>query len=131
MPGHIILLWRINFGTFTTETAFSKYFEYGYGIDGVKELAFLISEGYVHVESAFESLDHLSATILKEFLKVKNVKGLSKLKRADVDDLLVSLYTEEELGKLFSVRGLMLTSKGGETLERHQDIVAKHPQKKF
>ena len=28
LPGDIILLWRIQFGTFTTETSFSKYFEY-------------------------------------------------------------------------------------------------------
>ncbi|MCC9955426.1 hypothetical protein HK115_09460, partial [Streptococcus agalactiae] len=31
LPGDIILLWRIQFGTFTTETSFSKYFEYIYG----------------------------------------------------------------------------------------------------
>ena len=33
LAGDIILLWRIQFGTFTTETWFPKYFEYTYGID--------------------------------------------------------------------------------------------------
>ena len=32
LAGDIILLWRIHFGTFTTETWFPKYFEYTYGI---------------------------------------------------------------------------------------------------
>src|SRR5690625_1250243 len=29
LPGHLILLWRIQFGTFTTESVFPKYFEIG------------------------------------------------------------------------------------------------------
>ena len=38
LAGDIILLWRISFGTFTTETWFPKYFEYTYGIDTPKHL---------------------------------------------------------------------------------------------
>ncbi|PMC00924.1 hypothetical protein CJ239_04615 [Streptococcus sp. UMB0029] len=38
LAGDIILLWRIQFGTFTTETWFPKYFEYTYGIDTPKHL---------------------------------------------------------------------------------------------
>ena len=35
-----MLLWRIQFGTFTTETWFTKYFEYTYGIDAPKQATF-------------------------------------------------------------------------------------------
>ena len=34
LPGHLILLWRIQFGTFTNESVYPKYFEYNYGING-------------------------------------------------------------------------------------------------
>ena len=40
LAGDIILLWRIQFGTFTTETWFPKYFEYTYGIDVPKQATF-------------------------------------------------------------------------------------------
>lgn len=52
--GHIILLWRINFGTFTTETTFSKYFEYTYGVNGRAALNDLIAGGRAVIERAFE-----------------------------------------------------------------------------
>ena len=42
LAGDIILLWRIQFGTFTTETWFPKYFEYTYGIDAPKHLKTLV-----------------------------------------------------------------------------------------
>ena len=54
LPGHIILLWRINFGTFTTETTFSKYFEYTYGVNGRAALNDLIAGGRAVIERAFE-----------------------------------------------------------------------------
>jgi len=57
LAGDIILLWRINFGTFTTETWFPKYFEYTYGIDAPKHLEMLVEKGYAIIETAFDSLD--------------------------------------------------------------------------
>lgn len=45
LPGDIILLWRIQLGTFTTETVFPKYFEYDYGIDAPAHLIALQEEG--------------------------------------------------------------------------------------
>ena len=131
LPGHIILLWRIHFGTFTTETPFSKYFEYSYGVNGADALSFVIEEGDAVVESAFDSLDHIPATRLKQILKEKGVKGLSKMKRSDVDATLKELLSEEELGAYFSVRGLCLTPKGEELIASYPEIIAKHPQKKF
>ena len=114
LPGDIILLWRIQFGTFTTETSFSKYFEYIYGINGKEHLEFLIKNGFVRME-----------------LKEKNVKGLSKMKRSDLDQAIAIAFTEEELGKLFVVRGLALTEKGLAALSNNQEVIDRHPKKKF
>uniref|UniRef100_UPI0023B922D1 hypothetical protein n=2 Tax=Streptococcus TaxID=1301 RepID=UPI0023B922D1 len=69
LAGDIILLWRIQFGTFTTETWFPKYFEYTYGIDAPKHLKTLVEKAYTVIETAFDSLDHLNATI--DFLRNK------------------------------------------------------------
>ncbi|EPW11397.1 hypothetical protein SAG0046_10500 [Streptococcus agalactiae FSL S3-005] len=131
LPGDIILLWRIQFGTFTTETSFSKYFEYIYGINRKEHLEFLIKNGFVRMESPLDSLDHLSAPLLKLFLKEKNVKGLSKMKRSDLDQAIAIAFTEEELGKLFVVRGLALTEKGLAALSNNQEVIDRHPKKKF
>ena len=43
LAGDIILLWRIQFGTFTTETWFPKYFEYTYGIDAPNQATFWLT----------------------------------------------------------------------------------------
>lgn len=88
LAGDIILLWRINFGTFTTETWFPKYFEYTYGIDEPRHLKTLVEKGYAGIETAFESLDHLNATMKKNILKKNGVTGLSKMKIADLDQAL-------------------------------------------
>ena len=45
LAGDIILLWRIHFGTFTTETWFPKYFEYTYGIHASEHLKTFSGEG--------------------------------------------------------------------------------------
>lgn len=131
LPGHIIMLWRISFGTYTTENPHHKYFYTTYGIDPVKELDWLISENYVQINSAFDSMEHLSAIQLKDYLKVKDVKGLSKMKRSDIDATIKTHFTEEEFGNLFSLRAYQLTDKGQEMLAAHPEIVAKHPQKKY
>lgn len=131
LPGHIILLWRISFGTFLTTSFRHKYFYTTYGIDADKELNMLTEAGYVRIETAFESLRHLPAGDLKEFLKAKGVAGLSKFKRSDLDEKMAEQYTEDELSSLFEVRGYALTEKGKALLEAHPEIVDKHPQKKF
>lgn len=83
LPGHIILLWRIQFGSYTTTSPHHKYFYTTYGIDAQKELDSLIRQGHVRINTAFDSLHLLSAFDVKGFLKAKEVKGLSKMKRAD------------------------------------------------
>lgn len=129
--GDIILLWRVGFGTFTTESWFPKYFEYTYGIDGESRLQVLIHQGYVRQETALESLDHVTMPFLKSLLKEKGVKGLSKLKRVDVEAVMLEQFTEESLASTFSVRGYALTTLGEQVLESHAAIVERHPKKQF
>ncbi len=131
LPGHIILLWRIQFGTYTTKSSHHKYFYTTYGIDAQKELEELITMGYVRINSAFESINLVSAPLVKDFLKAKGVKGLSKMKRSDLDAALEQHFTEEELGDLFEERSYALTQSGKDLLAKYPDIVAKHPQKKY
>lgn len=131
LPGHIILLWRINFGTYTNETIASKYFEYTYGINASEALNDLINNGYAIRHLAKESLQHLSISILKNFLKTKNVKNISKMNAEDVRNAVISHFSNVELENLFSVRAISLTTKGQKMLEKGQEIVDKHPKKKF
>lgn len=131
LPGHIIMLWRIQFGTYRTDSPHHKYFYTTYGIDAQKELDWLMKTGYVGLESPTESLRHLSATQIKSFLKARDVKGLSKFKRSELDQCLLETVTESELAALFSVRGYFLTTKGQKILAAHPEIVAKHPKKKL
>ena len=129
LAGDIILLWRINFGTFTTETWFPKYFEYTYGIQASEHLKALVDKGYAVIESAFDSLDHINATMKKAILKKKGVAGLSKTKAADLNLALAEYFTEEELAQEFTVRGYQLTEKGKQALKEHQAIIYRHPKK--
>ena len=62
--GDIILLWRVGFDTFTTQSWFPKYFERTYGIDAAFDLRMLVKAGLVEIESAADSGfgDHPGAT---------------------------------------------------------------------
>ncbi|HEL1648589.1 hypothetical protein [Streptococcus suis] len=131
LAGDIILLWRVNFGTFTTTTPYSKYFEYIYGINGPAHMEKLLAEGYVYLESAFDSLDHITSTAKKNILKAEGLTGLSKMKAADLDTALKDHLTEEKLAPYFAVRGYALTEKGRAALENHPEVIDKHPKKKM
>lgn len=131
LAGDIILLWRVNFGTFTTTTPYSKYFEYIYGINGPAHMEKLLADGYVYLESAFDSLDHITSTAKKNILKAEGMTGLSKMKAADLDTALKEHLTEEKLAPYFAVRGYALTEKGRAALENHPEVIDKHPKKKM
>ncbi|NQK45497.1 hypothetical protein HO505_06135 [Streptococcus suis] len=131
LAGDIILLWRVNFGTFTTTTPYSKYFEYIYGINGPAHMEKLLADGYVYLESAFDSLDHITSTAKKNILKAEGMTGLSKMKAADLDTALKEHLTEEKLAPYFTVRGYALTEKGRAALENHPEVIDKHPKKKM
>lgn len=131
LAGDIILLWRVAFGTFTTDSVFPKYLEYTYGINGPVHLEKLINEGFVFCETAFDSLDHVTASVKKAVLKSKGVTGLSKLKSAELDQALRQHVTEEELAGFVQVRGYALTDKGQKALKNNQAVLDRHPKKKF
>ena len=71
-----------------------------------------MKKGYTVIETAFDSLDHLNATMKKNILKSKGIAGLSKMKAADLDQALHDNFSEEELASHFSIRGYKLTPKG-------------------
>ncbi|CAM3126221.1 hypothetical protein STFE110948_03195 [Streptobacillus felis] len=129
VPGDIILLWRINFRTFTTESPFPKYFEYDYGINARENLQKLIDNGYVFIESTFDSMRHVTAKFLKDIFKREGFKGISALKKEELEELAINTFTEERMSTEFSIRGYALTYKGKVALEKHRYIVNKHPQK--
>ena len=88
-----------------------------------------MERGYALVETAFDSLDHLNATMKKNILKSKGITGLSKMKATDLDQALHDNLTEEELASHFTVRGYKLTPKGEQILEQYKDIIDLHPKK--
>ena len=57
----------------------------------------LVEKGYATVETAFDSLNHLNATMKKNILKSKGITGLSKMKAADLYQALHDNFSEEEL----------------------------------
>ncbi|MCW6654997.1 hypothetical protein NHG26_06060 [Aerococcaceae bacterium NML201296] len=131
LPGDIILLWRIQFGTYTNETVISKYFEYTYGIDARASLLHLIAQGYVVELSAHDSLDHVTAPFLRKILKEKGIVNLNKLKKPELAALIHAQVSEEALGVHFPTRQYALTAAGEQLLANHPEVIAKHPKKKF
>lgn len=97
ITGDIILLWFVGFGTFTTESWFPKYFKYTYGINAPKNLSKLVKEGFIEIESAFASLKHINSIMKKNILRQKAIKGLSKLKAAELDEVLKENSSEKLL----------------------------------
>ena len=65
----------------------------------------------------------------KNILKQKGIKGLSKLKAAELDEALKENFSEEELANTFSIRGYALTKKGKQALLNNQEVVDRHPKK--
>mgnify|MGYP000874046783 CR=1 FL=1 len=71
-----------------------------------------MEKGYAIIEKAFDSLDHLNATMEMNILKKKGITGLSKMKATYLDPDLHDNFSEEELASHFTVRGYKLTPKG-------------------
>lgn len=131
LAGHIIILWRVQFGTYTLTTVISKYFEYDYGIDAKSDIEILIDRVFVEVMSASDSLTYLTAPMLKQWLKEKGIKGYSKLSKAELMEAVRQNYTEEELAEKYTERGYRLTPSGEDVLENHPEVIDKHPKKKY
>ena len=88
-----------------------------------------MEKGYAVIETAFDSLDHLNATMKKNILKSKGITGLSKMKAANLDQALHDNFSKEELASHSSIRGYKLTPKGEQILEQYKDIIGRHPKK--
>lgn len=127
--GDIILLWRISFNTFTTQSWFPKYFEHTYGIDAAFDLQMLVEAGLVEIESAADSLDLVTAPALRKALKDAGVNGLSSAKKADLMRLAREHLSPAQLEDVVPVRSYKLTTAGLSLLNAHPEVVAKHPKK--
>ena len=71
----------------------------------------LTKKGYAVIKTAFESLDHLNATIKKNILKSKGITGLSKMKATNLVQDLHDNFSEEELASHFSINWLQRESR--------------------
>ncbi|WP_208559703.1 hypothetical protein [Marinilactibacillus kalidii] len=131
LPGHLILLWRISFSTFTNESGFPKYFEYTYGINPAQALEEVLEKHYAKEMSAVASLTYLNTAQLKALLKEKNATGYTTLTKGQLMVRVKRAYLEDELETLFHVRGYTLTSIGLSLLGKYPEIIDKHPKKKF
>ncbi|MDO5750824.1 MAG: hypothetical protein Q4P78_06420 [Rothia sp. (in: high G+C Gram-positive bacteria)] len=125
--GHVILLWRVGFDTFHTDSWYPKYFEYTYGIDGPRALQQLNDAGLVLIESAADSLDLVTGPAIKKALKVAGVSGFSALKKDELQRWAVERLSSEQLEELVSNRSLKLSETGRALLDANQSTVAKHP----
>lgn len=127
--GDIILLWRISFSTFTTQSWFPKYFEHTYGIDAAFDLRMLVEAGLVEIGSATDSLDLVTTPALRKALKDAGVNGLSSAKKADLMRLAREHLSPAQFEDAVPVRSYKLTAAGRTLLDAHPEVVAKHPKK--
>lgn len=124
--GDIILLWRVGFDTFTTQSWFPKYFEYTYGIDAAFDLRMLVEAGFVEIESAADSLDLVTAPALRKTPKDAGVSGLSGMKKAELMGLARERLSPAQLEDAVPVRSYKLTTAGRALLDTHPEVVARY-----
>jgi len=54
-----------------------------------------VEKDYAVIETAFDSLDHLNATMKKNILKSKGITGLSKMKAIDLDQAFITTFQKK------------------------------------
>lgn len=131
LPGDVIALWRVQFGTLNNESIMPQYFEFNYGIDAKASVQEMINKGYIRVLTNYENLDKHRVTELKTTLKYKGVKIASGIKKDGIIALVKDNFSEDELEEHLHIKGYALTSAGEEVLTQNPEVVDKHPKKKY
>lgn len=102
LPGHIVMLWRVHFNTFTTETVIPQYFEYRYGVDSRECLQTLQNLGFIRLASATESLSVLTIKDLKPILKAHGLRATGT--KPELVNRLTAAIPDKDLAKNFILR---------------------------
>lgn len=131
LPGHLILLWRIQFGTFTNESGYPKYFEYNYGINGPQALDEVIEKGYAVELSATDSLDAPERSQPESYPETLRSGRIFKMKKPELMELAKQELSEEQLASQFPLRGYHITPEGEAILAKYPEVVDRHPKKKY
>lgn len=126
-PGDLIMLWRIGFDNFTTESVIPAYFEYIYGLNIDASKATLLKLEYVLLCNATESLVELTSPQLKTILKTHNLKLTGK--KHELIQRIIENITEEELEQLFTMRKFKITELGRKILNSYPEIIKRHGSK--
>lgn len=129
LPGHIILLWRLDLGTFTTDSAIPRYFEYIYGIDANTDLTRLIESGYAYQMTAKEALYLVNTGTLKKILKNAGLSGYSAMKKDELTKFVASKIEEADLAPQMPLKAYTTTKKGHELVVKYDNIIQKHGPK--
>ena len=81
------------------------------------------------MESAADSLDLVTAPVLRKALKDAGVSGLSGAEKAELMRLVWEHLSPAQLEDATPVRSYKLTTSGQALLDTHLKVVAKHPRK--
>ncbi len=127
LPGDLILLWRIGFNNFTTESIFPEYFEYRYGVDASKSIELLQQLGMIRLGTAIETLDVISVPVLKKILEGNNLKKSGN--RAELLERVLENVSEGDIGTYFTQRRYVIEDKGRKVLLDNDGIIQKHGPK--
>lgn len=127
LPGDIVMLWRIHFNTFTTESIIPQYFEYRYGVDAHASITTLIKLGFAERCNATETLPLLNVTLIRSMLKAHKLSLNGK--KAELLQRVIDNIPEQQLATLFSVRKYKITALGSKLLAKYDAIIQKHGPK--
>lgn len=127
LPGHIIMLWRVNFDNFSNMSTIPLYFEYKYGVDSHECLSTLEKLGYIQTCNATESLSLLNMVELKQILLNNNLTKNGK--KPDLINRIIENIPNDKLEKMFELRKYKSTSLGKDLLIKYDYIIQKHGPK--
>lgn len=125
LPGEILFLWWLD--NKKENATIPVYFEYEYGIDGIKTKAMFQEIGYIRKTDTIESLQ------LHTIPELKNILTLLSLPKTGKKDVLIQRITdstdERDIQPLLMNSGFKLTDAGAKYLHQHFEIVNYHLNK--